>query len=102
MAEPVSVFVDTYGSAHVKAQGTNGISDDHGEATDSYIAAKVRELFDLRPSAIVRRFGLKNPIYEPTAAYGHMGRKPYVKDGMQFFGWELLDSVDDIKKAFGL
>lgn len=102
VAEPVSVFVDTYGSAHVKAQGTNGISDDHGEATDSYIAAKVRELFDLRPSAIVRRFGLKNPIYEPTAAYGHMGRKPYVKDGMQFFGWELLDSVEDIKKAFGL
>ena len=60
------------------------------------------ELFDLRPAAIVERFGLKNPIYLPTAAYGHMGRKPYVKDGIQFFGWEKLDMVDAIKEAFGL
>ena len=89
VAEPVSVFVDTYGTRHA------------GES-DAEIALKLRELFDLRPAAITRKFGLKNPIYEPTAAYGHMGRKPYVKDGIQFFGWELLDGVDSIKEAFGL
>ena len=89
VAEPVSVYVDTYGTRHI-------------EASDAEIALKVRELFDLRPAAIIKKFGLKNPIYEPTAAYGHMGRKPYVKDGIQFFGWELLDGVDCIKEAFGL
>ena len=89
VAEPVSVYVDTYGTRHI-------------EASDAEIAQKVRELFDLRPAAIIKKFGLKNPIYEPTAAYGHMGRKPYVKDGIQFFGWELLDSVGRIKEAFGL
>ena len=89
VAEPVSVYVDTYGTRHI-------------EASDAEIARKVREMFDLRPAAIIRKFGLKNPIYEPTAAYGHMGRKPYVKDGIQFFGWELLDSVDRIKLAFAL
>jgi len=89
VAEPVSVYVDTYGTRHI-------------EASDAEIARKVREMFDLRPAAIIKKFGLKNPIYEPTAAYGHMGRKPYVKDGIQFFGWELLDSVDRIKEAFGL
>ena len=97
VAQPVSVFVDTYGTA------ANGLSD--GE-----IAAKVQELFDLRPAAIIRKFQLKNPIYAPTAAYGHMGRKPYTKTVkvqgkekiVQFFGWELLDSVEAIRKAFNL
>ena len=89
VAEPVSLFIDTYGTRHT-AQ------------TDAEIAQKVREMFDLRPAAIIRKFGLKNPIYEPTAAYGHMGRKPYVKDGIQFFGWELLDSVPRLKEAFPL
>ena len=89
VAEPVSVYVDTYGTRHI-------------EASDAEIALKVRELFDLRPAAIIKKFGLKNPIYEPTAAYGHMGRKPYVKDGIQYFGWELLDSVDRIREAFSL
>ena len=89
VAEPVSIFVDTYGTRHT-------------EATDAEIAHKIREMFDLRPAAIIKRFGLKNPIYEPTAAYGHMGRKPYIQDGIQFFGWELLDGVDCIKEAFGL
>ena len=89
VAEPVSVYVDTYGTRHI-------------EASDAEIARKVQDMFDLRPAAIIRKFGLKNPIYEPTAAYGHMGRKPYVQDGIQFFGWELLDSVDRIKEAFGL
>ena len=97
VAEPVSVFVDTYGTAH------NGLSD--GE-----IAEIVAKIFDLRPAAIIRKFGLKNPIYSPTAAYGHMGRKPYTKmvkvQGkekiVQFFGWELLDSVPAVREAFGL
>ena len=89
VAEPVSVYVDTYGTGHIAA-------------SDAEIAKTVRSLFDLRPAAIIRKFGLKNPIYEPTAAYGHMGRKPYVQDGIQFFGWELLDSVDRIRQAFSL
>jgi S-adenosylmethionine synthetase len=97
VAKPVSVFVDTYGTAK------NGLKD--GE-----IAKKVAEIFDLRPAKIIRKFGLKNPIYTPTAAYGHMGRTPYTKavtvQGksriVQFFGWELLDSVPVVKKSFGL
>ena len=67
-------------------------------------------MFDLRPAAIVRRFGLTNPIFSPTAAYGHVGRKPYrakvlvqgEEREVQFFGWELLDMVDELKNAFGL
>lgn len=94
IAKPVSVFVDSYGSAEIPGHS--------GQEADAYIAAKVQELFDLRPAAIIEKFGLKNPIYEPCAAYGHMGREPYVKDGMQFFGWEKLDSVELIKETFGL
>ena len=87
VAEPVSVYVNSYGT---------------GVVPDAEIAFKLRGLFDLRPAAIVRRFGLKNPIYAPTAAYGHFGREPYVKDGIQFFGWEKLDSVDLLRSEFGL
>lgn len=99
VARPVSIFVDTYGT---------------GIVPDAEIARKIEELFDLRPAAIIRKFELKNPIYEQTAAYGHFGRKPYtktVKVGkpghqtdklVQFFGWEKLDAVDAIKKAFNL
>ena len=94
IAKPVSVYVDSYGSAEIPGYS--------GQEADAYIAARVQELFDLRPAAIIERFGLKNPIYEPCAAYGHMGREPYVKDGMQFFGWEKLDSVELIKETFGL
>ena len=64
VAEPVGIYVNTYGTAHVKMH-------------DGAIAEKVKKLFDLRPYAIVERFGLKNPIFRPTAAYGHMGRDPY-------------------------
>ena len=100
VAKPVSIFVDSYGT---------------GIVPDAEIAAKVKELFDLRPAAIIRKFGLKNPIFEPTAAYGHFGRKPYTKTvkigpedkpkvekEIRFFGWEDLDSVDRIREAFGL
>ena len=89
VARPVSVYINTYGTA---AHGLD----------DGQIAEKVKELFDLRPAAIIDKFGLKNPIYEPTAAYGHFGKDPYVKDGIQFFGWEKLDAVDALKQAFGL
>ena len=101
VARPVSFFINTYGTAHVAL-------------TDGEIARKVEEIFDLRPAAIVEKFGLTNPIYEPTAAYGHMGRDPYVKEvelirdgkivrrNVQFFGWELLDAVDKCRAAFQL
>lgn len=94
VAEPVSVFVDTYGS--------NTIPGYQGQQADAYIASVIRKVFDLRPAAIIEKFGLKNPIYEPCAAYGHMGREPFVKDGIQFFGWEKLDSVELLKKEFGI
>ena len=99
VAEPVGLYVNTYGTSKVKM-------------SDGDIAARVRKLFDLRPYAIVERFGLKNPIFRPTAAYGHIGRDPYeaevtvYKNGkpqqkkVQFFGWEKLDMVDAIKKEF--
>ncbi|MCR4659221.1 MAG: methionine adenosyltransferase [Bacteroidales bacterium] len=102
VAEPVGLYVNTYGTAKVKM-------------TDGEIAARVRKLFDLRPYAIVERFGLKNPIFRPTAAYGHIGRDPFeaevtVYDAagrrrrkkVQFFGWEKLDMVDSIKKEFSI
>lgn len=99
VARPVSVFVDTYGT---------------GIVPDAEIARRIENLFDLRPAAIIRKFELKNPIYEPTAAYGHFGRKPYTKSVkvgkpgcqtdklVQFFAWEKLDTVEEIKKAFGI
>ena len=83
IAEPVSLYVNSYGT---------------GVIPDAEIAHRLKGLFDLRPAAIIKRFGLKNPIYAPTAAYGHFGREPYVKDGMQFFGWEKLDSVELLRK----
>ena len=98
--------MDRYGTAHL----SNGLT---GEEADAFIASTLSKTFDLRPAAIVRRFGLKNPIYEATAAYGHMGRKPYKAavpvrnaDGswtereIQFFGWEKLDAVDKLKELF--
>ena len=99
VARLVSVFVDTYGT---------------GIVPDAEIARRIENLFDLRPAAIIRKFELKNPIYEPTAAYGHFGRKPYTKSVkvgkpgcqtdklVQFFAWEKLDAVEEIKKAFGI
>ena len=88
VAEPVSVFVDTYGSARQKG------------LTDGEIARRIKMAFDLRPAAIIEKFGLKSPIFEPTAAYGHMGREPYVRDGIQFFGWEKTDAVQKIRDLF--
>ena len=101
IAEPLSVYIDTY--------GTNKLSISEGE-----IAERVAKLFDLRPASIVRRYGLKNPIFEATASYGHFGNRPYTKKvtvfengvettrEVEFFGWEKLDAVDTIKAEFGL
>ena len=82
---------------------------------DGEIARRIGSIFDLRPYAIIEKFGLKNPIYAPTAAYGHMGRDPYSGEvkmydaqgkeytkTVDFFAWEKLDSVDAIRKAFDL
>ena len=105
IAEPLSVYVDTYGSKRPAA--LEGM-------TDGEIARKVSKLFDLRPAAIVKRFGLKNPIFEATASYGHFGNRPYKKSvkvwengveverEIEFFGWERLDAVEQIKAEFGL
>ena len=101
IAEPLSIYVNTYGTNHT------GI-------TDGEIAERIGRLFDLRPASIVRQFGLKNPIFEATASYGHFGNRPYTKtaklfrDGqevereIEFFGREKLDAVDTLKKEFGL
>ena len=102
VAEPISIYVNTYGTAK------NGMKDYE-------IAAKVKEIFDLRPYAIEERLKLRNPIYEETAAYGHMGREPktivkkfssrytpeIVKE-VELFTWEKLDYVEKIKQAFEL
>ena len=102
VAEPVSVYVNTYGRSHVSL-------------SDSEIAHKVEELFDLRPKAIEDTLNLRQPIYFETAAYGHMGRQcQTVKKTfeslyhekktieVELFTWEKLDQVDRIRKAFGL
>ena len=102
VAEPVSIFVDTYGKGHVKE-------------SDGEIARKIKTLFDLRPRAIEDRLKLRAPIYEETAAYGHMGRKTEVISktftshyhetktiDVELFTWEKLDRVDDIRREFGL
>ncbi len=102
VAEPVGLYVNTYGTSHV-------------EMSDGEIARRIGQLFDMRPYAIIERFGLKNPIYAPTAAYGHIGRDPYsapvtlydaegkeYTKTVDFFAWEKLDYVEQIREAFGL
>jgi len=105
VARPVSVYVNSYGTAKHKL-------------TDSIIAQKINDIFDLRPAAIIDTFELLNPIYTETASYGHFGKKPFkrcvkliretgngrteVEKDIQFFAWEKLDSVDAIKKAFDI
>ena len=107
IAEPISVFVDTHGAVCSR-------NPKLADMTDGEIARRIAKLFDLRPAAIVKKFGLKNPIFEATASYGHFGNRPYTRkekvweDGrevereIEFFGWEKLDAVDLIKQKFGL
>lgn len=102
VAKPVSVYVNTYGRKHV------GMSD-------SDIARKIEQMFDLRPKAIERKLKLRQPMYLETAAYGHMGRKNETVEKtftsryhetkvvpVELFTWEKLDQVERIKKEFGL
>jgi S-adenosylmethionine synthetase len=99
VAEPVSIYVDTYGTA--KARDKEG-----KKLSDGDISKRVAKLFDMRPSAIVKRFGLRNPIFSETAAYGHIGRQPGIKElnGKKYetFTWEKLDYVDVLKKEFSI
>jgi S-adenosylmethionine synthetase len=102
VAKPCGLYVNTYGTSKV------GL-------TDGEIANKLSEIFDMRPYFIEQRLKLRNPIYQETAAYGHMGRKNEVvtktftgPDGskitkeVELFTWEKLDHVDKVKAAFGL
>ena len=103
VAEPCGVYINTYGTSKVNFH-------------DGEIAEKVQKIFDLRPYAIEQNLKLRNPIYQETASYGHMGREYYVGsktfnkgksnqkiiDNLEFFTWEKLDKVDDIKKEFGI
>lgn len=100
VAEPINIYVNTYNTSKVSL-------------SDSKIAEKIAEIFDLRPYAIEQRLKLRNPIYEETAAYGHFGREPkFVKKyfptyhrgvlerEVELFTWEKLDYVDEIKSKF--
>ena len=100
VAEPVSIYVNTYGKSHVKM-------------TDGEIALVIKEMFDLRPKAIERQLKLRQPMYLETAAYGHMGRKNEVVEKtftsryhetkvipVELFTWEKLDKVEEIRKRF--
>lgn len=102
VAKPMNIYVNTYGRSNVKM-------------SDGEIAAKIEQLFDLRPKAIERQLKLRQPMYSETAAYGHMGRQPEtVKKTftshyhetkniyVELFTWEKLDAVDKIKKCFNL
>ena len=102
VAEPISVYVNTYGKSHVKV-------------SDGEIAQKVKEIFDLRPRAIEERLKLRYPIYEETASYGHLGRTPQTvvktfdcrgtaprQMEVELFTWEKLDYVEKVKAAFGI
>lgn len=103
VAEPCGLFIDTKGTSKVNL-------------TDGEIAKKVQKIFDLRPYAIEQNLKLRNPIYQETASYGHMGRDYYVADktfktvtgedfvvkDLEFFTWEKLDRVEDIKKEFNI
>lgn len=99
VAQPVGLYVYTYGTG--KARNAEG-----KKLSDGEIASRVEKLVDMRPSAIVNRFGLKNPIYAETAAYGHMGRTPGTVEvngkKHETFGWEKLDLVNSFTKAFAI
>ena len=120
VAQPVGLYVNTYGTGRaINAQGKI--------LSDGEIARKISKIFDMRPYAIIERFGLKNPVFLPTAAYGHFGRDSYIaevdvyypvkgsksrkgngtakniyKKEVEFFAWEKLDYVDRLKEEFGI
>ncbi len=100
-AHPINLYINTHGTAKV-------------DMSDPEIALKVSGLFDMRPRSIEKRFGLRNPIYRATAAYGHVGRKPAdttfvsaiqrdkVERDVRQFAWEELDMVPVLREAFGI
>ena len=97
IARPLSVFIDTYHTSKTSL-------------SDGELAKEIEKMFDLRPAAIVKRFGLKNPIFEATSYYGHFGKRPYkemvtfhegdktVEREVEFFGWEEMDEVENLKQ----
>lgn len=103
VAEPCGLYINTYGTSKV-------------QLSDGEIAEKVKNIFDLRPYAIEQNLKLRNPIYQETASYGHMGREYFVGnktfnkgksnektlENLEFFTWEKLDYVDKVKSEFGL
>ena len=103
VAEPCGLYINTYGTSKLNI-------------SDGEIAERILKIFDLRPYAIEQNLKLRNPIYQETASYGHMGRESYIADkvfhknngeqivvkDLEFFTWEKLDRVEDIKKEFGL
>ena len=102
VVEPTSIFVDTYGTSNLAL-------------SDGEIAEKVGQIFDMRPAAIESRLKLRNPIYQETAAYGHMGKEPMtvtkvfnspysgnVEREVELFTWEKLDYVEAVKEAFNI
>lgn len=114
VANPVGFYINTFSTTKVKGKNGKVLSD--GE-----IAKRISKIYDMRPYSIVKRFGLKNPIFEETASYGHFGRKPFkrkveftepnngnknggrkVSREVEFFTWEKLDYVGIIKKEFGI
>jgi S-adenosylmethionine synthetase len=120
VAQPVGLFINTFGTARVKNKKGRLL-------TDGEIARKISQIFDMRPYAIIERLGLKNPVFFPTASYGHFGRDPYeetvdvfyrvngsaprkgngnakliYRKKVAFFTWEKLDYVARLKKEFGL
>jgi S-adenosylmethionine synthetase len=120
IAKPVGLYVNTYGTAKVKDKNGKILSD-------GAIAKKINQVFDMRPYAIIERFGLKNPVFLPTAAYGHFGRDPFTaevdvyypvkgskprkgngtaktiyKKEVEFFAWEKLDYVNQLKEEFNI
>ncbi len=118
IAEPVGLYVNTFGSCHAK----NSLGE---ICSDAELVSVIKKIFDLRPYAICQKFGLQNPIFLPTATYGHFGRDTYDKEvevfyedaetvtrmvdgiphhykNVTFFAWEKTDAVETIRKAFGL
>ncbi|CAM5778381.1 S-adenosylmethionine synthase OS=Cellulomonas persica OX=76861 GN=metK PE=3 SV=1 [Cellulomonas persica] len=79
-AHPVGLYVETFGT---------------GAVDDARLTDAIREVFDLRPAAIIRTLGLQRPIYRQTAAYGHFGRE------LPDFTWERTDRVDELRAAVG-
>ena len=118
VAQPVGLYIHTNGSTRITDKKGNPLGD-------SAVAKKISRLFDLRPYAIIKKFGLLHPIFSKTSVYGHFGRDPYEQevevyykdketvtrmDGdreryfkkVPFFAWEKLDMVDKIRKEFNL